>query len=154
MGRLRQHKWHELTCNFKLLNSGEKIILSQGTTIFDSISFGFQGADISLARCPDGTEPFVAVSNPTYNSSNCAVGLFENSFYNSTISIFPNPANQSFTIQSSLQKPLQIDIINSVGEKILSETLQQKKEINTSAFSQGIYFISISGTTFKLVITH
>jgi hypothetical protein len=143
-----------LHCNFKLLDSGEEIILSKGTTILDSISFGFQGADISIGRCPDGTGSFGPTTIPTYNTNNCAVGIKEINSETATVSLYPNPANQSITIQTSSEKQLPIVIYNSIGEIVYKENLNRQLEINTSTFSQGIYFVIISDKNLKIVIAH
>lgn len=143
-----------LHCNFKLLDSGEKIMLSKGTTVLDSISFGFQGADISIARCPDGTGTFAASSNPTYNASNCAVSVNEINIELASLSIFPNPANEELTITCSANAVLPVEVLNIMGEVILKDELHQTVKINTSALSQGIYLIKVLNKTLKIVVTH
>ena len=143
-----------LHCNFKLLDSGEEIILSKGTSVLDSISFGFQGADISIARCPDGTGAFSASSNPTYNLSNCAVGIHEIDEELSSLIVFPNPANEELTIVAETNTVLPIKIVNVMGDVVMEKELQQVTKINTSALSQGIYFVTISHKTLKIVVTH
>ncbi len=143
-----------LHSNFKLLNSGEEIILSKGTTVLDSISFGFQGADISIARCPDGIGAFAASSNPTYNSSNCAVGINEINMEQVSFSVFPNPANEEITITCSANAILPVEVLNLMGDVILEDELQHTIKINTSALSQGIYLIKVLNKTLKIVINH
>ncbi|MES2762740.1 MAG: CotH kinase family protein [Bacteroidota bacterium] len=144
----------EIHCNFKLLNSGEKIMLSKNTTVLDSITFGFQGADISMARCPDGMGAFAASSTPTYNNSNCAVGINEINMDAATLTVFPNPANDEITIICSANAVLPVEVLNVVGDMILEEEMNQRIKINTSALSQGIYFVKVLNKTLKIVITH
>ena len=141
-------------CNFKLSASGEKLIMSRGTSVLDSFSFGSQVADVSMARCPDGTGPFAAATAPTYNADNCAVGVKELYAEHITVTVMPNPANQSVTLVVSSVSVLPITITNSIGEIIYTGNINQSTEINTSAFSQGIYFVNISGKINKLAITH
>lgn len=143
-----------LHCNFKLLNSGEEIILSKGTTVLDSISYGFQGADISIGRCPDGTGSFDVTTIPTFNALNCAVSVKELNKESINTYLFPNPANQSFTIETTSQEELPLLIINSLGQEVYKGTMNGNKTINTSTFSQGIYFIRISNSILKLVVNH
>ncbi len=143
-----------LHCNFKLLDSGEEIILSKNTTVLDSISFGFQGADISIARCPDGTGAFASSSNPTYNASNCAVGINEINMELASLSVFPNPANEELTVTCSANAVLPVEVLNIMGDVILKDELHQTVKINTSALSQGIYLIKVLNKTLKIVITH
>jgi spore coat protein CotH len=129
--------------NFLLNNSGEKIILSVNTTIVDSIAFGPQGANISIARCPDGTGAFSAASIATFNSSNCSVGLKAIQSDLFTLNVFPNPASKSFKIQTTSQDVLPIQLINSLGEIVYKGSLNNSLEINTSTFSQGIYLLKV-----------
>lgn len=143
-----------LHCNFKLLDSGEEIILSKGATVLDSISFGFQGADISIGRCPDGTGSFGTTTVPTYSASNCVVSVREIDSELTVINLFPNPANQSITIYTTSQSEMPISILNSIGEVVYKDVLNKTKEINTSTLSQGIYFVAIANKTLKLVVTH
>jgi hypothetical protein len=143
-----------LHCNFKLLNSGEQIILSNSTSVLDSISFGYQGADISMARCPDGTGNFSPSSTPTYNESNCAVGINEINTDLISFVVFPNPANEDFTIQCNTNVILPIKVINIMGEIVLEDELHQSLTINASTLSQGIYLVKILNKTIKVVITH
>lgn len=143
-----------LHCNFKLLDSGEKIILSKGSTVLDSVSFGFQGADISIGRCPDGTGVFGTTTFPSYNSLNCAVGVKELNVNAINVNLFPNPAHQSITIKTNSKEELTVVIINSIGEEIYNEIMNETTKINTSAFSQGIYFVKIDNKVLKLIIAH
>lgn len=144
--------------NFLLNNLGEKIILSVNTTILDSIAFGPQGANISIARCPDGTGEFSAASIATFNSSNCSVGVKEIQSRSFAINVFPNPTSQFVKIQTSTQNTLPILIYNSLGEIVYKGSLNNSLEINTSTFSQGIYFLKVSNESrfcsIKVVITN
>ncbi len=143
-----------LHCNFKLLDSGEEIMFSNGTTVLDSVRFGFQGADISIGRCPDGTGIFDVTTIPTYSANNCAVGIKELHSNLLSLSLYPNPANQLLFIKTDSNNELPVSILNSVGEIIYKGTIKRLTEINTSTFSQGIYFVMISSKTLKLVVTH
>lgn len=141
-----------LHCNFKLLDSGEEIMFSNGTTILDSVRFGFQGADISIGRCPDGTGVFDVTTIPTYNANNCAVNIKEHYSDLFSLSLFPNPANQSFSIKTDSNNELPITILNSIGEIIYKGIIKGATKINTSTFNEGIYFVSIANETLKLIV--
>ena len=72
-----------------------------------------------------------------------------------SLQIYPNPTSGIFTIQSS-EKNYTIEIINLLGEKIYSSTINSNKsEIDLSKQPQGIYFIkmnSVKGTSIKKLI--
>ncbi|MCX7611021.1 MAG: lamin tail domain-containing protein [Ignavibacterium sp.] len=64
-----------LHANFALSANGEHIRLSAGNgSVIDSVTFGPQIANISMARIPNGTGPFVQTL-PTFNSINVLSGL-------------------------------------------------------------------------------
>jgi hypothetical protein len=79
------------------------------------------------------------------------VGLVEN---NSTLKLFPNPANESVTLQG--ENLGVISIYNVLGQKVdtfFSEESQMV--IPTAKYQNGIYFVRTSnGETQRLVIAH
>ncbi len=85
-------------------------------------------------------------------------GIFENSFA-SSINLFPNPADNHFTIAlgSSNQK-VEVIITDITGKIIYSTTSTdvQKIEVNTTDFATGIYVVQIQAADFiaskKLII--
>lgn len=143
-----------LHANFKLSTSGEQLMLSDGSTIvLDSLSFGAQLANVSMARCPDGVGNFSITLQQTYNGSNCTDGLTSHS--NTQATCFPNPSNGLITInfRQGIQKN-NLLITNLVGDKILYFTsLKNKETIDLSSLSNGMYFIVINNEqTIKLLI--
>ena len=143
-----------LHCNFKLLDSGEEIMFSNGSTFLDSIRFGFQGADISIGRCPDGTGVFDVTTIPTYNANNCAVGVKETNADLFSVNLLPNPTSQFFQIQTTSENILPVVMYNSLGENVFTGNLKHTLEINTSTFNQGIYFVRVSNTVIKIIVSH
>lgn len=143
-----------LHANFKLSTSGEQLMLSDGSTIvLDSLSFGAQLANVSMARCPDGVGNFSITLQQTYNGSNCIDGL--TGHLNTPATCFPNPSNGLITI--NFRQGIQINsllITNIVGDKILYFTSSKNNEtIDLSALSNGMYFIVINNEqTIKLLI--
>lgn len=62
----------------------------------------------------------------------------------SEILIFPNPSSSTFTIIFANGEPRQLEIYNTLGEKILTQPAIQKQEtIDLSSEAKGIYFIEI-----------
>ena len=66
----------------------------------------------------------------------------------STITIFPNPATTSLTIQPTAQPITEIIITNLLGQTIYTQqqTTTQQQTIDVSTFPTGIYFIKINNT--------
>ncbi|PKP43649.1 MAG: hypothetical protein CVT95_12000, partial [Bacteroidetes bacterium HGW-Bacteroidetes-12] len=79
------------------------------------------------------------------------------------ISLYPNPANNEFTIQLEGEKgnEISIEMYNSIGQQVMSKIfiLQDKffsEQIDVNEFDQGIYFVNIKTgnllTSRKLII--
>ena len=56
----------------------------------------------------------------------------------------PNPADGKINISSNSQELVSIEIVNVLGEIVLSKTLNTSLDINTSQYANGIYFYSVS----------
>jgi len=66
-----------LHATFKLSAGGESITLSDaGLALIDSVTFGEQATDLTMARIPNGTGPFVQ-GPPTFNGYNGSGGSVE-----------------------------------------------------------------------------
>lgn len=74
-----------------------------------------------------------------------------------TLNLFPNPTQNMFTLELSLQKnmPLQIDLQNNLGEKVKTVFRGNGENfalpVEVGELGQGIYFLIISGKDFKEV---
>jgi len=80
------------------------------------------------------------------------------------ITIYPNPANETFNISIQVKnesEDMSLEIINSIGQTMLKEQIEVSakeyyKEINTADFAKGLYFIKLSSKnsiiTRKLII--
>ena len=143
-----------LHSNFKLSGLGERILLSDASgNILDSISFGPPITDVSYGRCPDGTGNFIAYVVPTFNASNCTVGWGEN--VQEKFAIFPNPAGDQVWIVSASSHPVkQIEIINTLGETIVSKNGNQEAitAVDLSSLPAGFYFIRVNQSTAMKII--
>lgn len=76
-------------------------------------------------------------------------GISENSF--SSINLFPNPASNHFTIDlSSNNKKVEVAITDITGKIIYQKAsdLENRIEVNTSEFADGIYFVQIQAAGF------
>ncbi len=147
-----------LHANFKLSVSGEQIIFSKpDLTVIDSITFGVQTADLSMARIPNGTGPFVQ-GQPTFNASNTPVKVEnENSVSPSEFMLcqnYPNPFNPSTKI--SWQTPVAgwhvLKVFDILGNEIITLVNEYKSagryeaELNMANknLSSGIYFYRLT----------
>jgi len=90
--------------------------------------------------------------------TDCSLGLSENAL--STISIYPNPANEKININIPKQTDGAIIMKNTSGQVVYSNEigLLQENSIDSKSLSNGVYFIEITshlGTkTEKIIINH
>ncbi|MGE0566353.1 MAG: CotH kinase family protein [Bacteroidia bacterium] len=142
-----------LHANFKLSAGGEELMLSNPFgTILDSLSFEQQNTNQSFARCPDGIGSYSIASIPTYSMSNCATSVSKNDIEGVLFYTYPNPASNSFFIAANTTQHVKLEIYNSIGILIKTETVEQVAEIKTSDWASGIYFIKNGTTTKKILI--
>jgi len=74
--------------------------------------------------------------DPNGNSIN------ETNFINS-ISIFPNPATNHFTIEAKENKIFSLRIINKFGQKVTEKKFQKKTEVDISSYNRGLFLIEV-----------
>ena len=73
-----------------------------------------------------------------HKMSQTPTGIEENSNINS-ISIFPNPANDQLTIETTM--PATVSIVNLLGQELMNIKVQNSEVINISKLSSGVYYI-------------
>jgi len=133
--------------NFKLSNFGERLILSNSdSSIIDSITYLQQVDDISFARNPNGTGPF-SMMTPTFNHNNNTTETEEISI--SSFTCYPNPFSDKLNVISE-----EGFFVMDIFGRIILESNHSEKPINTSSWSDGLYFVHLKGdsnTTIKLI---
>lgn len=84
-----------------------------------------------------------------YDESNSVLSTIKNTF--TEISLYPNPTKSKITI--NIKEPIKtICIFNSLGKEVFKSTVD-KKEIDISNLTKGIYFIRIDINTTKSYYT-
>jgi len=71
---------------------------------------------------------------------------------NSTFKIFPNPAQNNFTIETTNAEKQTINIVDVNGKLVLSQTINGKTNIDASNLNAGVYNIDINGTINKRLV--
>jgi ELWxxDGT repeat protein len=86
------------------------------------------------------------------------VGVKENNTSLSAINVYPNPANEYFTVSSASSDIHSVEIFDLLGKKVKSFIGLNSKKLNvdTKSFNSGVYFVNIEtdGKTFvkKIVV--
>ncbi len=136
-----------LHTNFKLNITGERLALSNTTGVVqDSISFGDQETNVSLARFPNGTGPFIQLA-PTFNASNGGVSTTE--VERSNFRSYPTLATNELFIENNLEsvQDCQLIVYTIDGKKVLEKnevmTPFSINKINIESLNWGSYFLTI-----------
>ncbi len=60
------------------------------------------------------------------------------------IKIYPNPVNQTLTIETNNSKPFQIKVLNALGQIVLTKDMDLAKDkIDEALFFEGVYTLEI-----------
>ena len=142
--------------DFKLSASGETIYLSDvSMTILDEITFLVQTTNVSYGRYPNGTGPYQSML-PTFGATNSAstTEIVEKTDIIQTIKIFPNPANDLFTIEliNSNDENSDFIILDIQGKVVYDGTISNTLTVDASSWNSGIYFVKIGAATTKLIV--
>jgi FtsP/CotA-like multicopper oxidase with cupredoxin domain len=81
-------------------------------------------------------------SQPVPVEINGVIGIKENKKNSSTFSLYPNPTQETITVQTN-SDVFEIEILNSIGQIVLSKTYTE--QINVSELNKGIYIIRLKG---------
>jgi hypothetical protein len=145
----------QLHANFKLNEDGDNIIVSDGKSgIIDYYYFGNQSKNVSMARCPDVTGPFLGTANPSYAAYNCQNGIAENTLAGETLQVYPNPANDNINLVYSGSGQQVLIIYDVSGKAVLTKAFSGNLQIDASLLANGVYFISCGNSGKKLIIQH
>jgi hypothetical protein len=96
------------------------------------------------------------VINVVSNGNCTSTGIEQVSLTANQINIYPNPAQNNFTIETTSTEKQTLNIFDVNGNLVLQQTIQNKTAIDVSNLSNGVYYASIinknSTTTQKLII--
>jgi hypothetical protein len=137
-----------LHLNFKLSDEGEEIGLYQLTGLIaeksDEVTFGNQLPLTSFSRIPNVTGDFTLTALATPLEANIfeiptAVEEFEDNF----ISVFPNPAGNSFRIKCD-NGVMAVDVYSTTGRKVIGlNHYFSEDEISMANEAAGIYVVRV-----------
>ncbi len=142
--------------DFKLSASGESIYLTDASqSIIDSLAYGVQTTDVAFGRYPNGTGGFQELV-ATFGAENMsddpsAVVVLDN---RTDITVYPNPARNSFTVEilEKQNEDLTVTVYNLMGQKMHESQINEKLQIQTESWSNGLYILNVGGVSSKLMI--
>lgn len=140
--------------NFKLSASGEFVyLLNASLSLMDSVTFGTLPTDMSWARSPNGTGPWV-IKTATFSANNDggATGITAASTGAATLTLFPNPARDIVTLQAvGGLAPVEVRGIN--GALVYQGYVDGAVQISTAAWAPGVYIVRCGSAAARLVVT-
>ncbi len=128
-----------------VMNTAISVCVVTDTTTMDAIQgiVGYQWRDIKLM--PRSNSDFENIKGTTCKAS--SVKLLNKA----RIKIYPNPAVNSFTLQTD--KPVSISVQNLLGQTLLRKSLNRTETVDISELPQGIYLVSVFDTAGNLIGT-
>ena len=151
----------DLHTNFKLNKEGEQIILSTPQLdVVDSLSFGEQETNVSMARIPNGTGNFTPRA-PTFGSNNDEPVAVSTPI-REDFRVFPNPAQINLWIDfrntefSDENQSAEFQMLNPAGQVVKSKSLERFDastviRLNISDLPEGLYLVEIISGTDKFL---
>ncbi len=154
--------------SFKISAGGEQLILSNiDSSVLDSISFGAQTINLTMARNPNGTGIFIQ-SEPTFNSNNDSTTSVEETETAlpeeyKLLQNYPNPFNPSTIIEYQITNPefVSLKIYDILGKEIAIPVNEFQSagyykisfNANTvgSRLASGIYFYKLTAGNFSKI---
>lgn len=131
-------------------SSTSNLLWNTGSTT-STIEVSTAGNYFVTATSTDGCtalDTIVITSDPCLNVN-------ENALF---VSLFPNPASEMLTIQSSQEMDADFEIIDATGKVVITDRLKGKeKNISTLELSNGVYVLSVNAentkTQYRFIIT-
>lgn len=139
--------------NFKLSALGETLMLLDGElNLVDSLNFGAQQSNVSLARIPNGFGPFESEA-PTfgYNNDHGALALIDLSAVR--LNLFPNPANNFIRI-GGLIADGKVLVHDAAGRLVYSGVLNAEAILDVSRWTSGYYVLTSGLTHARFIVQH
>jgi hypothetical protein len=135
---------------FRLSGEGEQVILSYlGGKVIDSVSFGPQVPDISWGRYPNGTGPFMALI-PTFAANNTPLSVASGNQF--PFRMYPNPVQHELTLEISKPEDFaNLQIINSLGQVIVSAKPERSTIVELSGISPGLYYVRLNSEKITVI---
>ena len=131
--------------NFELDSAGGTVTLATPYgDVFETVEYGPQSPDTSLARDSAGTGDFVA-AEPTFDSANKQFGTGLTSTKAPALNLYPNPVQDVLTIEAE-EASFRLQVINTKGQVVQQQrVLDSKATISLGQQPTGLYLIRMQG---------
>ena len=143
-----------LHADFKLNRDGDFIMLTEGTDVIDSLTFGFQENNLTYSRIPNGTGDYL-IKDPTfgYNNEQETAVIDE---YVGEIKVYPNPATQYIDVDlEKLPKAgVTVTLTNGIGQTLFTTKMSSRfTRIDLNNLNGGIFLVTIQDEKSRTIKT-
>ncbi|MDG1101244.1 MAG: CotH kinase family protein [Saprospiraceae bacterium] len=143
-----------LHADFKLNRDGDFIMLTEGTDVIDSLTFGFQENNLTYSRIPNGTGDYL-IKDPTfgYNNEQETAVIDE---YVGEIKVYPNPATQYIDVDlEKLPKAgATVTLTNGIGQTLSTTKMSSRFiRIDLNNLNGGIFLVTIQDEESRTIKT-
>ena len=138
--------------DFKTQPTTDILTIYDGTSTNAPIIGSYSGTTAPgciTATNPEGALTITFVSN-TYitffgwvATVTCTSGVSVDENLTESVKIYPNPAQNSFTVEA--EGEIQYSVYNTLGQGVLSGKFTDKTQINAEILRQGVYFMHLKG---------
>ena len=88
----------------------------------------------------------IGVENAITLALTSSTGIDEQAENNLNLTAYPNPTTGTINVEYNSQTPVQFDVINMLGENVLSQNTDNTKNttIDVSKLTKGLYFLQMT----------
>ncbi len=143
----------EAHTNFNLNSLVDTILLGDGTSVSDNVSFTSQLTDQSMARCPNGSGTFQVTSTLTPRLSNICNVSVSDIEANAAMLVYPNPANTNLNIQIDNVNAIALKMQDVNGQVVYAQnaSLSPVQTIDISGYAKGLYIVTVTMKSGELI---
>ena len=143
-----------LHADFKLSRDGDFIMLTEGSDVIDSLTFGFQENNLTYSRIPNGTGDYI-IKEPTIGYNNeTDVAVIEE--YLGEVNVYPNPATEFIHVELEKLPKLGVTVTltNGIGQTISSTNVSSlSSRLDLKNLNGGIYLVTIQDVESRTIKT-
>jgi len=139
--------------DFKTQPNTDVLTIYDGTSTDAPLIGSYSGSVLPgyiTASNPEGALTITFVSNTYSNylgwiaTVTCTSGVSVDENLTESMKIYPNPAQNSFTIEAKGE--IQYSVYNTLGQVVLAGNFTDKTQIDAQSLRQGVYFLQLKGT--------
>jgi hypothetical protein len=121
-------------------------MLDYGTFLMKNVVFLLKNTNKIYYNKNDNKTTQIGVENAITLALTSSTGIDEQAENNLNLTAYPNPTTGIINVEYNSQTPVQFDVINMLGENVLSQNTNNTKNttIDVSSLTKGLYFLQMT----------